>query len=228
MYEFLIFDADHTLFDFDKAEKIALKRVLHDDNCIFNDTKLRLYKEINKVLWAKYEQKEITQSEIKTERFKLFYKQIGFYGNSDKASENYLQYLSLGAYLLPGAEDLIFNLKKDYILGLLTNGISKVQHPRLERSVINNVFDAVMVSGDVGISKPDPGLFELLCQKAGYHNKAKMLMIGDSLTSDMQGGVNFGIDTCWFNPSGKLNFTEVRPTYEIKNLEEIYEILNGV
>jgi len=225
MYEFLIFDADHTLFDFDRAEKNAIIRVLYETGQPYNDILLELYKNVNTALWKKFEKNEITQIKIKTERFRLFFEKAGITGDFQKASVNYLEYLSQGSYLLSGSEELIFTLKKSYIIGLLTNGISTVQHPRLENSVFKNVFDAVVVSGDVGVNKPDPRIFQLLADKAGFFDKKRMLMIGDSLTSDMQGGINYNIDTCWYNPNRKHNSTEVVPTYEISKLNELYSIL---
>ena len=225
MYEFLIFDADHTLFDFNRAEKNAIIRVLNETGQPYKDVLLELYKNVNTSLWKKFEKNEITQIKIKTERFRLFFEKAGIKCDYQKASDSYLKYLSQGCYVLPGSEELIFNLKDSYLLGLLTNGISTVQHPRLENSVFKNVFDAVVVSGDVGVNKPDPKIFQLLTDKAKFFNKEKMLIIGDSLTSDMQGGMNFGIDTCWYNPHGKYNETKVHPTYEISKLDELYGIL---
>jgi len=226
MYEFLIFDADHTLFDFDKAENNAIIKVLNDADFSFNKNTLEIYINLNKLLWEKYEKKEITQNKIKTERFKKFFEQINCKADYKKASEDYLNYLSQGCDLLPNAEELILDLKKTYKLGMLTNGISSVQYPRLENSKLKGIFDTVVVSGDYGISKPDPEIFNILSKKANFFDKTKMLMIGDSLTSDMRGGINYGIDTCWFNPGKKFNSTSIKPIYEISDLRSIYDVLN--
>ncbi|MCK5759128.1 MAG: YjjG family noncanonical pyrimidine nucleotidase [Clostridiales bacterium] len=225
MYKFLIFDADHTLFDFDKAEKDALEKVMLDFGITKNPSLLLEYKKINLQLWKKYEKNEITQDEIKFERFRIFFNKIECSDDYKKGAENYLIYLSEGSDLLDGALDLIIKLKKDFKLGLLTNGISSVQHLRFENSSLNGMFDAVVISGDFGISKPDPQIFQILTKKADFYNKRQMLMIGDSLSSDMKGGYNFGIDTCWFNPHKNINRTPVKPTYQIYNLEEIYKII---
>lgn len=226
MYKFLIFDADHTLFDFDKAEENAINKIMVDFGLMVNPSLIFDYKKINHLLWKKYENNEIIQDEIKFERFKLFFNKVGCTGDYKLAAERYLVYLSEGSELLDGALDLIIKLKKDYKLGLLTNGISSVQHPRLKKSALNGMFDATVISGDVGISKPDPMIFQMLCNKADFYKKREMLMVGDSLSSDMRGGINFRIDTCWFNPLKNINLTTVKPTYEITNLEDIYQILN--
>ncbi len=225
MYKFLIFDADHTLYDFDRAEKNAIIRIMTDIGHQYDDALLNLYKNINISLWEKFERNEITQSEIKKTRFRLFFEQSGIRANPNKAAEDFLLYLSQGNYIIPGADEIIYYLKETYLLGLLSNGISKVQHPRLENSVFCDAFDAVVISGDVGINKPDPRIFEILTKKAGFYDKKRMLMIGDSLTSDMLGGINFGIDTCWYNPGLKKNTTSIKPNYEIADLTGILKIL---
>lgn len=221
----MIFDADHTLFDFDRAEKNALTRILSDAGVDLSDSTLDKYHKINTSLWKRYELGTITQQKIKTERFKMFFETIGCEYDYIKAADDYLLFLSEGTDLLPGAYNLISDLKRLYKLGLLTNGISCVQHPRLENSELEGMFDTVVVSGDYGISKPDPKLFEILCKKSDFYMKNKMIIIGDSLTSDICGGINFGIDTCWFNPGKNKNQTKIKPKYEIAALDEIYNIL---
>ena len=225
MYKFLIFDADNTLFDFNKAEKNALFKVLYDIGIKPNEKMVSSYIAINNVLWKMYEKGETTQQKLKIERFRRLFNQIGSDADYLKASEDYLIYLSEGAFLLPDALDLITELKTGYVLGMLTNGISSVQHPRLARSPFHGIFDAVVVSGDIGISKPNPEIFRILAEKAGISNKKEMIIFGDSLSSDIKGGLNYGIDTCWFNPKFNKNKTDIVPKYEISSLKEIYRIL---
>lgn len=214
------------MFDFDKAEKEAISKILSDANVLFDEKKLDQYKSINENLWEKFQLKLINQNRVKSERFKLFFNQIDCKADYKRASENYLVYLSQGSELLPYAEDIIFDLKKNHKLGLLTNGISIVQHTRLKNSKLKNIFDAVVVSGDVGVSKPDPEIFKILTGIANYSEKQNMLIIGDSLTSDIQGGINFGIDTCWYNPNKYINTLSIQPTYEISDLRILYDIVN--
>ena len=225
MYKFLIFDADHTLFDFDRAEENAIRMVLGDLGRSFNYTELLEYKRINNSLWKKFELNEISQGDIKYERFRLFFEFIEVDADHRIFASKYLNYLSQGVYLIPGAVDLINSLRSKFKLGLLTNGIPAVQHPRFENSELFGKFDAVVVSGDVGISKPNPGIFEILTRKVCVHDKSAMLMIGDSLTSDIKGGLNFGIDTCWYNPMNKPNDTTIKPKFVISSLNELYSII---
>lgn len=225
MYKLLIFDADHTLWDFDKAEKNAICKIFVDSNIPFENSYLEVYREINFSLWKLFEQNEISQKKIKTERFRLFFEKIGFSADYSKISHDYLIYLSQGNELLDGAFELITDLKSRYMLALLTNGISIVQHPRYENSRLFGSFSAFVVSGDLGINKPDKAIFEYTLDKCNISDKSEVLMIGDSLSSDIQGGLNSGIDTCWYNPKGSVNNTPFKPKYEIMNLNEIYHVL---
>ncbi len=181
--------------------------------------------EINFKLWKRFELNEISQNSIKTERFHLFFNEINIETDHVKTAHDYLIYLSEGNDLLPGAFELINNLKGRYQLALLTNGISIVQHPRYEKSKLFGVFSAFVVSGDLGINKPDRAIFDYTLEKCGIADRKSVLMIGDSLSSDMKGGLNAGIDTCWFNPGATVNNTGVKPKYEIRNLDDIYKIL---
>lgn len=228
MYKLLIFDADHTLWDFDKAERNAINRIFSNLSVPFEESFLEIYRNINFTLWKKFEQNEISQKKIKTERFRLFLKEIGITADCEKISHDFLIYLSEGHDLLKGAYELIIDLKSRYKLALLTNGISIVQHPRYNNSILYGSFDAFVVSGDLGINKPDKAIFEYTLDKCEINDKSSVLMIGDSLTSDMQGGINAGVDTCWYNPEGKINHSHVKPNYEIKKLHELYQVLGEV
>lgn len=225
MYRLIIFDADHTLFDFDRAEKEAMKKLCSEIGHELNEIQYSKYREINFSLWKKFERDEIDQTTIKVERFRLFFEEIGLDADFMEISHRFLIYLSEGSYLLNGALELIKSLKDKFSLVLLTNGISIVQHPRYDNSELYGMFDSFVVSGDLGINKPDKRIFEhALNDFPGIH-AGKTLMIGDSLTSDIKGGINAGMDTCWYNPGQKENDQTFCPTYEIKDLKDIQDIL---
>lgn len=225
MYDLLIFDADHTLWDFDKAEKEAIKYLFVDIGEEFKETYLEIYRKINFKLWKRFELNELTQSEIKLDRFRLFFEALEINTNYEIHAEKFLEYLSKGQDLLSGAFDLIDDLAKRYKLALLTNGISKVQHPRYENSEIYGYFKAFVVSGDIGINKPSAKIFDLTIEKCGIIDRNKVLMIGDSLTSDIKGGLNAKINTCWFNPNKIKNNSDILPKFEIHELNELYYII---
>ncbi|MBN2558921.1 MAG: YjjG family noncanonical pyrimidine nucleotidase [Clostridia bacterium] len=227
IFELLIFDADHTLFDFDRAEREALYKSLGRFGLPVNDEILSEYKKINDLLWKKFEKNEIRQNLIKEERFRLLFKSVGINGDHRTAATEYISSLADGSYLLEGAGELIKDLSGGYRLAMLTNGLSEVQHPRFEKSGISKYFEAFIVSGDVGASKPNPMIFNKVLEKTGYVDKQKILMIGDSLTSDMLGGINFGVSTCWYNPASLPNKTKIRPDYQIEKLDDLRLVLEG-
>jgi len=226
-YELLIFDADKTLYDFDATEKFALENVFKVYGLPYKEeVHLKLFHEINKQIWAEFERGEITADELKHERFKRFFSRIGNNVISPREfSDVYLSYLAKNNELLPGVKKIIHELSADFKLALLTNGLSFVQNSRLNSSELREYFDALIISEDVGLAKPAPEIFQLLFNELNFNDKTKALMIGDNLSSDILGGINFGIDTCWFNPAKKENNTDIIPTYEISRLYQLRSII---
>ena len=137
----------------------------------------------------------------------------------------YMKHLSNASFLYEESIDLVESLHKDYRLSIITNGLKDVQDHRIRKSIIAKFFEDIVVSEDVEVSKPDPKIFEHALNNIKHTDKSKVFMVGDSLTSDIQGGINFGIDTCWFNPNNIVNTSEFKPTYEITNLLELKNLL---
>lgn len=127
---------------------------------------------------------------------------------------------------MPGAGDLIRELAKDFGLVLATNGIADVQHRRIKASGLEPSFRGLVISDEIGVAKPHPDFFHVVFSTMGQPCRSEVLMVGDSLSSDISGGEAFGIDTCWFNPKGRSNDASVRPTYEIQELHEVHTILH--
>lgn len=225
-YEVLLFDADETLLDFDKAEEYAVEKVMGHGKIEYDrEYHLDHYREVNKEIWDEFERELITPKELKVERFKRLSKRLGIDLDHEDMSKKYLEFLGETGFLIEGAEGLLNKLKGKYKLVLITNGLSAVQNSRLKNSLLEDYFDEIIISEEVGIAKPNPKIFQYTFEKINHKNKDTALMIGDSLKSDIQGGINFGIDTCWYNPKGKDNNTSLKPTYEIKNLNKVMEIL---
>lgn len=225
-YEVLLFDADETLFDFRKGENFAFLKCIDDFNLSEDkEACIKLYKEINTLIWQEFEKGLITSKDLKVERFRRLLKALNIEGDAEEISNTYMKYLGMSTFLFDGVEELIKDLSKDYRLVIVTNGLKEVQTNRISKSAIGKYFEAVIISDGIGIAKPDARIFEYALDSINYKDKSKVLMIGDSLTSDIKGGINAEIDTCLYNPDKKVNDTDIKPTYEIHKLEDLKNIL---
>ncbi len=222
-FDVLIFDLDNTLIDFSKAETLALVEVLKYNNIEINDNTINIYKECNKKAWEGLEKGLYNKDRCVVLRFESFLKNLGLDKNPDKMNQMYLDELSKNVPLIDGAIDLLEKVKNDYIMVMMTNGVKRVQESKLEKSGLNKYFEHILISDDIGYNKPDIRIYEYMEKIIGKFDKSKILMIGDSLTSDIKGADNYGIKTCFFNPKSTEHNNKV--DYEIKSLLEILSIL---
>ncbi len=220
-YQWLLFDADGTLFDYDRAETKALEGTFRDFNLPFLAEHSAAYQKINQQVWLDFENGQITAAALRVARFERLFAAIQIQVEPEKFSLRYLQNLAAASDLINGAEETVRQLKEIYHLALITNGLMDVQRPRLAFSAIADCFEAVAISEELGAAKPDPHYFDLLFEKIGWPARDTALVIGDSLSSDIQGGINYGLDTCWFNPKEKPRNPNLPVTYEIRKLEEL-------
>ncbi len=225
-YDVLFLDLDNTLFDFEKSEKNALIRTAKqfgfgDTTHLFEKT----YHEVNKPLWQKLEKGECTADVIKIERFVQLVIQLESTCDPLEMSDYYIQRLGEGIDMFPNASEICETLSKDYKLVAVTNGIKAVQENRIKRSGLLNFFDAVIISEDVGYSKPNPMIFEIAMNKIGHFDKNTVLMIGDSLKADILGAHAAGFDTCWVNLLGQESPEEPVYKWEITKLEQLLNYL---
>lgn len=226
-YRVVIFDADETLFDFAKAEENALRLLFRELKLELSNEILESYDAINKGLWSLLEQGGIRQSELKIERFRQLNEANGIDADPVGCSESYVKHLSKGTFLIEGAEELCRHMAGAYELVLLSNGLSEVQVPRFKNSRLSRYITSYTISEEAGSSKPSVEIFRYMSEKIGFFDKERMLLVGDSLSSDIKGGNNYGIDTCWFNPDGKPNESDAVPVYEIRALAELARILSS-
>lgn len=225
-YELVIFDADETLFDFKKCEREALKNTMIEFGIDYDENyHLNVYKEINSAIWKELEEGLITQKKLKVERFKRLSDKLQVRFDEVEFAKTCMKHLSNGSFIYEDSTLLLEALHKDYKLSIITNGLKDVQDNRIRKSILAKYFEDIVVSEEVGVSKPDPKIFEYALNNIKHTDKSKVLMVGDSLTSDIKGGINFGIDTCWFNPNKNVNELGIKPTYEISNLMELINIL---
>jgi YjjG family noncanonical pyrimidine nucleotidase len=224
-YDWIFFDADGTLFDYGAAEAAALEGAFAACGLAFEASIGPRYSEINAGIWREFERGEIDQSELKTLRFGRLFDEIGVHADPALFSRCYLEILGRQTDLLDGAEGVVRELEDLVRLLLITNGLAEVQQPRFAASSIRNSFAEIVISGEIGLAKPDPAIFDHAFELIGRPAKDRVLMIGDNLGSDILGGANFGLDTCWFNPAGLSNGHDVAPTYEVRELGEILDLL---
>ena len=225
-YRFILFDADGTLLDYEKSEEAALQASLEEEGIPYRkEDHLEVYRIINQELWELFEQGGIRADDLRIERFRRFLQELNLETDPVPIARRYLGHLAQEAHLYDGAEKVLKSLKPRYMLGIVTNGLKEVQRNRFSRTVLPAYMDCIIVSDEVGVQKPDPAIFRLALEAAGHQEPGTTLVVGDSLTSDIQGGWNAGMDTCWFNPGGKGNITNLRPTYEIRDLIELLQIL---
>lgn len=224
-YELLLIDADDTIFDYDRAEAYAFAATCRDLGVDYDeDRHLPVYRRINEGMWKALERGEIDQARLATERFRRTFEELRIEVNAGEFSDRYLGRLGEADFLLPEAQATVEALAKEVSLVLLTNGLSRVQRSRFARSPVTRHFDQIVISDEVGVKKPDPGIFALATEGFDHIGKEAILMVGDSLSSDIRGGVNFGIDTCWYNPRQRPLPEDPRPTYQIDALSHLLEL----
>jgi 2-haloacid dehalogenase len=226
-YPWLWFDADGTLFDYNRAEATALKNAFRSLSLPFEDEYLDVYRRINQGLWQALEQSEITPASLQSRRFELLLESLRLRGSAEHISSAYLEQLALCAELIEGAYEVLQTLHGKSRIAIVTNGLQTVQRGRLAHSKIRDFIDELIISEEVGAAKPQPAFFEAASAQTGNPPKSDVLIIGDSLSSDMRGGLDYGIDTCWYNPeSDPLPADLGQITHEIRRLGELLELLD--
>lgn len=231
-YTTVLLDLDHTLLDSDQSERLAFRRTLLSAGVDDPEGHLETYQLINRRLWAEVEAGTRTPDEVKVQRFIELAAELqtsGFESLGEPASlaETYALGLGEEGDLYPGALEVVVALAKHHRLGLVTNGLSAVQRTRIGRLGLLPYFDAVVISAEVGTAKPEPDIFDIVFDQLGSPDRASTLMVGDSLSSDIRGGANYGIDTCWYNPGGKVATGSLTPTHEVRNLAEVLTVADG-
>ena len=223
-YTWILFDLDGTLFDYEKAESKAFEQMFNDLSLTYRTEYLHIYQTINTQCWHELEKGRITPEELRTKRFKLLLNALGLIGDPERCSESYLQNLSQVSVMLEGAEEILEYLVKHYRLMVVTNGLAQVQHNRIQP--IAHYFHDMLISEELGVSKPDRMFFEEAFTRMDHPSKNEVLIVGDSLSSDIRGGYSYGIDTCWFNPNGLPKPDDIDITYEITSIYALKSFLS--
>ena len=228
MFEFLFLDLDDTILDFQKAEHVALSKTLRSFGLEPTETVLKRYNLINKAHWEALERKELTREQVLLGRFQVLFEEMGISAEPVKVARAYEHNLSIGHWFLPGAEEAVASLSRKYKLYLTSNGTASVQKGRMTSANLYRFFENVFVSQEIGVNKPAVEYFERCFAQIPGFEKTKAIIVGDSLTSDILGGQNAGIATCWVNPHHKQRKPDIRVDYEIEALSQLEDLLENL
>lgn len=228
-YTYLLFDADNTLFDFGMAEFHAFRETCVHAGITWSEEAYRAYSGINDAQWKKLERGETTQAELKIQRYREFLTWYGYTGEPEEKAvfmgETYKEALGRQAFLMAHAEEVLAVLReKGYKIFIVTNGISQIQRARMASSPVKQYVAGLYISEELGVAKPDPVFFDVVFTDIGDPDRAKYLVIGDSLSSDIDGAIAAGLDCVWFSPE-KADAKGRTPTYTVHELPELLSIL---
>ncbi len=228
MYEILLIDLDDTVLDFRKAEAIAIRKTLSDAGLEPTDAVCQRYSECNDIHWKMLERGEITRDQVLIGRFQMLFDEMGLAVDAAAIAKNYTENLSHGHFFLPGAEAALNTLQKKYRLFLASNGTAWVQRRRIASAGLEKYFENIFISHEIGVNKPAKEYFDRCFAQISDFDPRKALLVGDSLSSDILGGQNAGIATCWVNPKGKACTLGKAPDYEIKSISELVGLLDTI
>jgi YjjG family noncanonical pyrimidine nucleotidase len=226
-YEFLLFDADHTLFDFNKSEYFALKNALEAYGLPNGDEIIERYSVINVKYWKMLERGEIDKKSLMLARFVELGEEFGFADKAEALSVLYMENLAREAHLFEGALEMVTRLAKNYRLFIITNGVKSTQDGRFGLSPITKYFEKIFISEIIGAEKPSKIFFDAVESGIDGYDRDRAIVIGDSLSSDIKGALGSGIDCIWFNPTGKEAPEGWDITYTVKSFDEILKILEN-
>ena len=227
MFEYLFLDLDDTILDFHKAEHIAIGRVMEKFGVDPTEERRARYSEINKWHWHQLELGSMTRDEVLEGRFEAFFAELGIDVDRYAVARLYEEYLSQGHWFLPGAEEAVDSLSKKYRLFLASNGTASVQKGRMTSANLYRFFEQVFVSQEIGHNKPSKEYFDICFSRIPGFDPEKAMMVGDSLTSDILGGIRAGMKTVWVNPNHKQP-GDIHPDYQIEALHQLPALLERV
>lgn len=222
-YQWILFDADETLFSFHSY--LGLKSMLKRYGLEFNEQDYEAFQAVNQPLWVAYQNKEINAEALQRIRFESLAQKTG--QDPLVLNRELMDEMAHVSQPLEGVREMLASLHGKVKMGIITNGFNALQQKRLENTQTAGFFDLLVVSETVGVAKPDRQIFDYAFSQMGEVERSKVLMVGDTLASDILGGNLAGIDTCWFNPKGLANETAIQPTYEIRSMAELIALASG-
>ena len=220
-WDWIFFDADETLFTFDAFG--GLQRMFLDYSVTFTAEDFQDYQAVNKPLWVDYQNGAITALQLQHQRFESWAERLNV--TPGALNDAFLNAMAEICAPLPGAVSLLASLKGKAKLGIITNGFTALQQIRLERTGLRDHFDALVISEQVGVPKPDPRIFDYALEQAGHPDRERVLMVGDTAESDILGGNNSGLATVWLNAHNRVLPDGIKPTWTVSSLNELEQLL---
>ena len=221
----VLLDLDNTILDFNRAERVALCRAFAELGVPFDDVMIARYHVINIRHWEMLEDGLLTREQVLVKRFEALYEEMGIEADAWETQDLYERLLAEGHWFMPGAEEMLRGLRGQCRLFLCSNGVERVQAGRIQSAGIGDFFEKIFISEKMGCNKPEKRYFDLCFQEIADFDRSRCIILGDSLTSDIRGGINAGILSCWYNPAHMSNPGPVRPDYEIAELSEFKPLL---
>lgn len=220
-YSTILLDLDHTLFDSDASEEHAFAQTMQAASVSDAERYRESYRDINLALWARVERHELTPQQVRTLRFEQLVDRERIDADPGEMARNFVAALGANGELYEGVREILDRLSGKVSLALVTNGLSEVQRARIERLDIDRYFDAVVISAEVGAAKPGSEIFDITFEALNFPDRNTAVMVGDNLSSDIQGGVGYGIATCWYNPQRRAAESPHSAAHEIADLSEL-------
>ena len=229
MIKTVFLDLDDTILDFKKGERIALVRTFEKIGVQYDEAIIKRYLEINLECWQALERGEMTRDQVLVGRFEKLFSELSVDYSATLAQDIYEELLSKEHDFLPGGKELLEAFRKSgkYKLYMATNGIPTVQKPRISDSGVGEFFEGIFISEEIGYAKPDKRFFDKCTEMIDGFKREETIIVGDSLSSDIMGGINAGFLTCHFNPQDKP-YGKIKPDYKIKNLSELIPLLDNI
>ncbi|MGL4767573.1 MAG: pyrimidine 5'-nucleotidase [Formosimonas sp.] len=220
-YDWILFDADETLFHFDSFA--GLRRMLASYSVDFTANDFAQYQAVNKPLWVAYQNGSIDASQLQTQRFEAWAVRLNT--SAQELNHAFINAMADICAPMDGVVAVLDALRQDYRLGIITNGFTQLQQTRLERTRLHGHFEVLVISEQVGVAKPDRAIFDHALQLMGQPERARVLMVGDTPESDIIGGLQAGLHTCWLNHGDKMLPEGVVPTYQISHINGLTDVL---
>ena len=228
MIDTILFDLDNTILDFNMAERNALSKTLVQMDIEPTEHIIQRYHELNLAQWKLLELGKLTRPEVKRRRYSLLFEELEIDRSPEEALKIYEAFLGQGHYYMEGAEEMLQDLSRNYRLYIATNGTASVQRGRVESAALKNYVQDIFVSETIGYDKPNICYFEFVFRHIPDFHRENTIMVGDSLSSDIQGGMNAGLTTVWFNPEGAVNTSSIVPNYEISELKALKSVISRI